>query len=72
MRSVISGRSRERSHSQEFPPRKELTGVTQVAIIFEGLGVVLEQNLIEIEPVDSLFGPTVVSLWGPIRPAIRE
>jgi len=60
-----------RSQSLEFPPKEALTGVTQVAIIFEGLGVLLEQNLIDIELVNSLFGPTLVSLWEPIQPVIQ-
>lgn len=60
-----------RSQSPEFPPKGELTGVTQVAIIFEGLGVLLEQDLIDIELVNSLFGPTLVSLWDPIQPVIQ-
>ena len=59
-----------RTQKPEFPLRGGLTGVTQIAIIFEGLGVLLEQNLIDIELVDSLFGPTLVTLWDPIRPMI--
>ena len=54
-----------------FPPRGGLTGATQVAIIFEGLGVLLEQGLIDIKLVNSLFGPTLVSLWDPIQPVIK-
>jgi hypothetical protein len=61
---------RLRSTKPEFPPQGGLTGATQIAIIFEGLGVLLEQNLIDIELVDSLFGPTLVSLWDPIHPVI--
>jgi hypothetical protein len=55
----------------EFPPKSEMTGVTQVAIYFEGLGVLLQQKLIDIELVDSLFGPSLVSLWEPIFPMIQ-
>jgi hypothetical protein len=62
---------RMRGEKLEFPPQGGLTGATQIAIIFEGLGVLLEQNLIDIELVDSLFGPTLVSLWDPIHPVIN-
>ena len=61
-----------RSQDLEFPPTGGYTGVTQVAIIFEGLGVLLEQNLIDIKLVNSLFGPTLVSLWEPIQPVIQK
>jgi len=60
-----------RSQNLDFSEGK-LTGVTQIAIIFEGLGVLLEQNLIDIELVNSLFGPTLVSLWAPIQPMIKR
>ena len=56
--------------SPSFPPKGGLTGVTQIAIVFEGLGVLLEQELIDIKLVDSLFGPTLDALWEPIRPLI--
>jgi hypothetical protein len=46
------------------------TEVTQIAILFEGLGVLLEQNLIDINLVDSLFGPTLHSLWDRIQPVL--
>jgi hypothetical protein len=57
--------------SPSFPPTVGLTGVTQIAIVFEGLGVLLEQDLIDIKLVDSLFGPTLDALWEPIRPLIH-
>ncbi|HUI24323.1 MAG TPA: hypothetical protein VLY82_08060 [Nitrososphaerales archaeon] len=71
MVEAINSVGQLRSQSLEFPPKEALTGVTQVAIIFEGLGVLLEQNLIDIELVNSLFGPTLVSLWEPIQPVIQ-
>ena len=71
MVEAINSVGQLRSQSPESPPRATLTGVTQVAIIFEGLGVLLEQNLIDIKLVDSLFGPTLVSLWEPIQPVIQ-
>jgi len=60
-----------REESPVFPPKGGLTGVTQVAVIFEGLGVLLEQELIDIKLVNSLFGPTLVALWNPIQPLIK-
>jgi len=57
--------------SSTFPPKDGLTGVTQIAVVFEGLGVLLEQDLIDIKLVDSLFGPTLDALWEPIRPVIN-
>jgi hypothetical protein len=57
--------------STSFPPKGGLTGAVQIAIVFEGLGVLLEQDLIDIKLVDSLFGPTLDALWEPIRPLIR-
>jgi hypothetical protein len=56
--------------STTFPPKSGLTGVIQIAIVFEGLGVLLEQDLIDIKLVDRLFGPTLDALWEPIRPLI--
>jgi hypothetical protein len=56
--------------STTFPPKGGLIGVTQIAIVFEGLGVLLEQDLIDIKLVDRLFGPTLDALWEPIRPLI--
>jgi xanthosine utilization system XapX-like protein len=52
------------------PPKSGLIGVIQIAIVFEGLGVLLEQDLIDIKLVDRLFGPTLDALWEPIRPLI--
>ncbi|HUK79863.1 MAG TPA: hypothetical protein VLU91_04295 [Nitrososphaerales archaeon] len=71
MVEAIYSVGRLRAPSLEFPPTDELTGVTQIAIIFEGLGVLLEQSLIDIKLVNSLFGPTLVSLWEPIQPIIQ-
>jgi hypothetical protein len=39
-------------------------------VLFEGLGVLLEQNLIDIDLVDRLFSPTLDSLWKRMRPII--
>jgi hypothetical protein len=46
------------------------TDVTQLAVLFEGLGVLLEQGLINIKMVDRLFGPTLNQLWVRMKPVI--
>lgn len=51
-------------------PNQDWTGIIQVSIMFEGLGVLLEQGLIDIRLVDEFFGPSLDSLWEPIRPFI--
>ena len=56
--------------SEGSVPNREWTGIIQVAIMFEGLGVLLEQGLIDIGLVDEFFGPSLDSLWEPIRPLI--
>jgi hypothetical protein len=46
-----------------------------LAELFEGIGVLLEQNLIDIKMVDSLFGSTLNLLWVRMKPvlyAMRE
>ena len=55
----------------EYPPKEGMTGVIQVAVVFEGLGVLLEQRLIDIKLVNSLFGPTLDALWEPMQPLIE-
>jgi hypothetical protein len=39
-------------------------------VLFEGLGVLLEQKLIDIDLVDDLFGPTFDILWDRMQPVI--
>jgi hypothetical protein len=48
-----------------------LTDITEIAVLFDGIGVLLEQNLIDIGMVDKLFGPTVYLLWNRIEPVIH-
>ena len=43
----------------DYRKKYGFTEITEVAVLFEGLGVLLEQNLIDIKMVDHLFGPTV-------------
>jgi hypothetical protein len=44
--------------------------VTEIAVLFEGLGVLLEQNLIDIKMINSLFDPTLNLLWENMQPVI--
>jgi hypothetical protein len=46
------------------------TKITEIAVLFEGLGVLLEQNLIDIKMVDRLFGPTLNALWERVQPVL--
>ncbi|WXG39980.1 MAG: hypothetical protein WED07_04020 [Candidatus Freyarchaeum deiterrae] len=51
---------------QDYTKKYGLTEVTQIAVLFEGLGALLEQNLIDIKLVDSLFGSSLNLLWDSI------
>jgi hypothetical protein len=59
----------------DYKKKYGFTDVTLIAELFEGIGVLLEQNLIDIKMVDSLFGPTINLLWVRMKPvlyAMRE
>jgi hypothetical protein len=59
----------------EYGKKYGFTNVTMIAELFEGIGVLLEQNLIDIKMVDKLFGPTLNLLWVRMKPvlyAMRE
>jgi len=70
MVEAISSIGQLRFNPLEPMPPEKLTGVVQVSTLFEGLGVLLEKSLIDVELVDSLFGPSLDTLWEPIRPFI--
>ena len=70
MVEAISSIGQLRYQSGKPLPFENMTGVVQVSTLFEGLGVLLEKGLIEMELVDSLFGPSLDTLWEPIRPFI--
>ncbi len=53
------------------PPQEVLTGAMQIAVAMEGLGVLLDEGLIDIRLVDSLFGPTLDYLWEPLSLVIK-
>jgi hypothetical protein len=48
---------------KDYRKKYGFTEVVEIAVLFEGLGVLLEQNLIDIKMADRLFGPTLNSLW---------
>jgi multisubunit Na+/H+ antiporter MnhC subunit len=59
----------------DYSKKYGFTDVTLIAELFEGIGVLLEQNLIDIKMADSLFGPTINLLWVKMKPvlyAMRE
>ena len=56
---------------EDYRKKYGFTDITQIAVLFEGIGVLLEQNLIDINMVDRLFGPTVNLLWERMEPVIQ-
>jgi hypothetical protein len=54
----------------DYNTKYGFTDVTQIAELFEEIGVLLEQNLIDIKMVDRLFGPTLNLLWARMKPVI--
>jgi len=60
---------------EDYGKKYGLTEAIMIANLYEGLGVLLEQNLIDIKMIDSLFGPMGNSLWKRMQPvvyALRE
>jgi hypothetical protein len=55
---------------EDYNKKYGLTDITQIAVLFDGIGVLLEQNLIDVVMVDQLFGTTVYLLWDKIKPVI--
>ena len=55
---------------EDYMKKYGMTDLLQVALFFEGIGVLLEQNLVDINLVDSLFAPSFSSLWKVIRPLV--
>ena len=55
----------------QLPPQEALTGAMQVAVAMEGLGVLLDEGLIDIRLVNSLFGPTLDFLWDTMSVTIK-
>jgi hypothetical protein len=55
---------------EDYSKKYGFTDIVEVAVLFEGLGVLLEQNLIDIKMADRLFGPTLNTLWERMQPVI--
>jgi hypothetical protein len=54
----------------DYRRRYGFTEVIQVATLFDGVGVLLQQNLIDANLVHSLFGTSVKLMWEKTRPVI--
>ncbi|HTY46380.1 MAG TPA: hypothetical protein VMB46_01805 [Methanomassiliicoccales archaeon] len=54
----------------DYRNRYGFTDITQLAVLFDGVGALLEQGLIDIKMVDDLFGPTLNLLWVRVKPVI--
>jgi hypothetical protein len=54
----------------DYRKKYNLLDVEQIAVYFEGIGALLEQDLIDIKLVDSLFGPSLQGAWEPMKPVI--
>ena len=70
MVEAISSIGQLKVKSPEPMPSEKLTGIIQVCTLFEGLGVLLQKGLVDVESVDSLFGPSLDTLWEPTRPFV--
>jgi hypothetical protein len=55
---------------EDYSKKYGLTDITEIAVLFDGIGVLLEQNLIDVNMVDQLFGTTLYLLWDKIKPVI--
>lgn len=53
------------------PPQEVLVSAMQVAVSMEGLGVLLDEGLIDIGLLNNLFGPTLDYLWEPLSTIIE-
>ena len=56
----------------DYRKKYGLVDIVQVALLFDEVGVLLEQNLIDIKLADSLFGDSATLMWKTCRPAIQE
>lgn len=60
----------EFTNLKDYREKHGFTDITQVAVLFDGVGVLLEQGLIDMKMVDHLFGPTLNILWLRMQPVI--
>lgn len=55
----------------DYGKRYGFIEVIQVSSLFDGIGVLLQQDLIDISLVNSLFGSSVNLIWEKVRPVIH-
>jgi hypothetical protein len=56
---------------KEYQEKYGFVEAVEIASLFEGIGVLLEQKLIDIKMVDTLFGPTLNMLWRNMETVIQ-
>ena len=56
---------------ENYNKKYGVTDITEIAVLFDGIGVLLEQNLIDVNMVDQLFGTTIYLLWNRMEPVIK-
>jgi hypothetical protein len=47
---------------EDYSKKYGLTDITEIVVLFDGIGVLLEHNLIDVNMVDQLFGTTLYLL----------
>ena len=55
---------------EDYRNKYGFTEVMEISTLFEGLGVLLQQKLIDIKMLDQFFGPTISFLWDKLKPII--
>lgn len=55
---------------EDYSTKYGLTAVLQVAMLFDGVGVLLQEDLIDVRLVNSLFGSSVRPMWEMVRPVV--
>jgi hypothetical protein len=55
---------------EQYAKEYGLTDAAEVLTIFEGVGILLEQKLIDIRLVDRLFGGIVGAMWEKLAPVL--
>ena len=55
---------------EDYRNKYGFTEVMELSTLFEGLGVLLQQKLIDIKMIDQFFSPTLSFLWDKMKPII--
>jgi len=56
---------------EDYVGKYGVNDITEIAVLFDGIGVLLEQNLIDIKMVNQLFGATICLLWNKMEPVTQ-